>query len=73
MEDHLGAAKPVHPVPQRVHMDDGAGRTEIHGRLRTLDLAVARVQAIARRRRQGDGSSVVDAFIADRRAEAAGD
>ena len=72
MEDHLGAAKPVHPVPQRVHMDDGAGRVEIHGRLRTLDLAVARVQGIARRGR-GDGSSVVDTFIADRRAEAAGD
>ena len=72
MEDHLGAS-PVQPVPQRVRMD-GAGRVEIHGiRHRTLDVAVARVQAIAQRRRQGDENSVVDAFIADRRAEAAGD
>lgn len=39
-------------------------------RLRTLDMARARVQAIARRRRQGEGS-VVDAFLAERRAEAA--
>ena len=72
MEDHLGA-KPEHPASQRVRMD-GAGQVEIHGiRLRNLDVAVARVQAIARRRRQGDESSVVDAFIADRRAEATGD
>ena len=41
-------------------------------RLRTLDLALARVQAIARRRRKGEGS-VVDAFLAERRAEAATD
>ena len=39
-------------------------------RLRTLDLTLARVQAIARRRRKGKGS-VVDAFLAERHAEAA--
>ena len=39
-------------------------------RLRTFDMARARVQAIARRRRKGEGS-VVDAFLAERRAEAA--
>ena len=41
-------------------------------RLRTLDLALARVQDIAHRRRKGKGS-VVDAFLAERRAEAATD
>lgn len=41
-------------------------------RLRTLDHSLARVQAIARRRRKGKGS-VVDDFLAERRAEAATD
>ena len=38
-------------------------------RLRTLDHSLARVQAIARRRRKDKGS-VVDAFLAERRIEA---
>ena len=40
--------------------------------LRTLALARARVRAIARAHRKGHGS-VVDEFLAERRAEAAGD
>ncbi len=40
--------------------------------LRTLALARARVRAIARARREGHGS-VVDEFLAERRAEASGD
>ena len=39
-------------------------------RLQTVDAALERVRAIARRRRTGTGS-VVDDFIAERRAEAA--
>ena len=39
-------------------------------RLQTIDAALERVRAIARRRRRGD-ASVVDEFIAERRAEAA--
>ena len=38
-------------------------------RLQTIDAALERVRAIARRRRKG-GTSVVDEFIAERRAEA---
>ena len=38
--------------------------------MRTIDAAVDRAQAIARRRRKERGS-VVDAFIAERRADAA--
>ena len=38
-------------------------------RLQTIDAALERVRAVARRRRKG-GSSVVDEFIAERRAEA---
>ena len=39
-------------------------------RLQTVDAALERVRAIARRRRKG-GTSVVDDFIAERRVEAA--
>ena len=39
-------------------------------RLQTIDAALERVRAIARRRRKG-GTSVVDDFIAERRVEAA--
>ena len=39
-------------------------------RLQTIDAALERVRAIARRRRR-EGQSVVDDFIAERRAEAA--
>ena len=39
-------------------------------RIQTIDAALARVRAIARRRRSS-GASVVDEFIAERRAEAA--
>ena len=39
-------------------------------RLQTIDAALERVRAIARRRRRSD-ASVVDEFIAERRAEAA--
>lgn len=39
-------------------------------RLQTIDAALERVRVIARRRRRGD-ASVVDEFIAERRAEAA--
>jgi bifunctional DNA-binding transcriptional regulator/antitoxin component of YhaV-PrlF toxin-antitoxin module len=39
-------------------------------RLRTLDGALERLQRIARRKRP-DGGSAVDAFIAERRADAA--
>ena len=39
-------------------------------RMQTIDAALARVRAIARRRRSS-GASVVDEFIAERRAEAA--
>ncbi len=39
-------------------------------RLQTVDAALERVRAIARSRRGGD-ASVVDEFIAERRAEAA--
>ena len=49
-----------------VSMDDGFVR------LQTIDAALARVRAIARRRRRSD-TSVVDEFIAERRAEAAGE
>ena len=41
-------------------------------RLQTIDAALERVRAIARRRHK-TSSSVVDAFIAERRAEAAQD
>lgn len=41
-------------------------------RLRTIEAALERVRAIARRKRKS-GSSVVDDFIAERRAEAAED
>ena len=39
-------------------------------RLQTVDSALERVRAIARSKRRGD-ASVVDEFIAERRAEAA--
>ena len=39
-------------------------------RLQTVDAALERVRAVARRRRMG-ATSVVDDFIAERRAEAA--
>lgn len=39
-------------------------------RLQTIDAALERVRAIARRKRKG-GKSVVDEFIAERRVEAA--
>ena len=39
-------------------------------RLQTIDAALERVRAIARRRRRSD-ASVVDEFIAERRREAA--
>ena len=39
-------------------------------RLQTVDAALERVRAIARSKRRGD-ASVVDEFIAERRAEAA--
>lgn len=45
-------------------LDDGCGRPQ------TVDTALERVRAIARRRRMG-ATSVVDDFIAERRAEAA--
>ena len=41
-------------------------------RLQTIDAALERVREIARRRRRGR-ASVVDAFIAERRAEASGE
>lgn len=41
-------------------------------RLQTIDAALERVRAVARRRRKA-GTSVVDDFIAERRAEAATD
>ena len=47
-------------------MDDGFVR------LQTIDAALERVRAIARRRRRSN-ASVVDEFIAERRAEAAGE
>ena len=47
-------------------MDDGFVR------LQTVDAALERVRAIARRRRRSD-ASVVDEFIAERRTEAAGE
>ena len=47
-------------------MDDGFVR------LQTIDAALERVRAIARRRRRND-ASVVDEFIAERRTEAAGE
>lgn len=47
-----------------ISLDDGFVR------LQTIDAALERVRAIARRRRRGD-ASVVDEFIAERRAEAA--
>ena len=47
-------------------MDDGFVR------LQTIDAALERVRAIARRRRRS-GASVVDEFIAERRTEAAGE
>ena len=47
-------------------MDDGFVR------LQTIDAALERVRAIARRRRRSD-ASVVDEFIAERRAESAGE
>ena len=73
-----GAGRIVVPVGMRraLEIRDGEELTislEDDGiRLRTLDVALARVRAIARRRRQDDGS-VVDAFLAERRAEAASD
>ena len=73
-----GAGRIVVPVDMRraLAIRDGEELTislEDDGiRLRTLDGALARVRAIARRRRQDDGS-VVDAFLAERRAEAASD
>ena len=45
-------------------LDDGCVR------IQTIDAALARVRAIARRRRSS-GASVVDEFITERRAEAA--
>ena len=49
-----------------ISLDDGFIR------LQTIDAALERVWAIAKRRRRG-GASVVDEFIAERRAEAAKD
>ena len=45
-------------------LDDGSVRRQ------PVDAALARVRAVARRRRKG-GTSVVDDFIAERREEAA--
>ena len=73
-----GAGRIVVPVAMRkaLGIRDGQEMTlslEQDGlRLRTLDLTLARVQDVARRRRKGEGS-VVDAFLAERRAEAATD
>ncbi len=72
-----GAGRIVVPVDMRraLEIRDGEELTvslDDEGiRLRTLDAGLARVRAIARRRR-GEGS-VVDAFLAERRAEAARD
>ena len=49
-----------------ISLDDGFIR------LQTIDAALERVWAIAKRRRRGN-ASVVDEFIAERRAEAAKD
>ena len=71
-----GAGRVVIPVTMRKALGIREGQElmvslEQDGlRLRTLDPSLARVQAIARRRRKGKGS-VVDAFLAERRAEAA--
>ena len=73
-----GAGRIVVPADMRraLEIRDGEELTislEDDGlRLRTLAVALARVQAIARRRRRDEGS-VVDAFLAERHAEAAGD
>ena len=73
-----GAGRIVVPVDMRraLEIRDGEELTvslDDEGiRLRTLDAGLARVRAIARRRRRGEGS-VVDAFLAERRAEAARD
>ena len=73
-----GAGRIVVPADMRraLEIRDGEELTvslEDDGiRLRTLDAGLARVRAIARRRRQGKGS-VVDEFLAERRAEAARD
>ena len=49
-----------------ISLDDGVVK------LQTIDAALERVRAIARRRRRSD-ASVVDEFIAERRSEAAGE
>ena len=73
-----GAGRIVVPVDMRRAMEISAGEEltislEDDGiRIRTLDDALARIRAIARHRRQ-TGGSVVDAFLAERRAEAKGD
>ena len=73
-----GAGRIVVPVDMRraLEIRDGEELTvslEDDGiRLRTLEAGLARVQTIARRRRRGEGN-VVDAFLAERRAEAARD
>ena len=73
-----GAGRVVIPVAMRKALGIRDGQNlmvslEQDGlRLRTLDLTLARVQAIARRRRKGE-CSVVDAFLAERRSEAATD
>ena len=73
-----GAGRIVVPVDMRraLEIRDGQELTislDDDGiRLRTLDVSLARVRAIARHRRKGEGS-VVDAFLAERRAEAATD
>ena len=73
-----GAGRIVVPVDMRRALEIREGEEltmslEDDGiRLRTLDAGLARVRAIARSRRRGEGS-VVDAFLAERRAEAARD
>ena len=73
-----GAGRVVIPVMMRNALGIRAGEElmvslERDGlRLQTSDRPLARVQAIARRRRRSKGS-VVDDFLAERRAEAATD
>ena len=70
------AGRIVVPAGFRRALGIGAGQELVMSlddgfvRLQTIDAALEQVRAIARRRRRGD-ASVVDEFIAERRAEAA--
>lgn len=72
------AGRIVVPAGFRRALGIGAGQELVMSlddgfvRLQTVDAALERVRAIARRRRRSD-SSVVDEFLAERRAEAAGE